>query len=335
MSYREDIIKFCDNLGLDTVGFTRCRQFTELLSILEERKTRGTYNEFEEECIEKRINPFLYMHEGKTIVSIAFPYLFEESHSSESGFSRYTMGKDYHKVVGDYLSKVCSFIEELGGKALSFVDSNPLPERYIAYLSGIGFIGKNNMLITEKYGSYVFLGEIITSLEIETDSQNEPEVMLKRMLEYRKCGDCCRCTDVCPTKAINQSRSNPNICLSYITQKKDIEDIWLTKLEGRIFGCDTCQLGCHHNVNITYSGLREFKPCDFMMKPDIEELANIDNNIFREKYSTTSCGWRGKNILQRNVLIGNLHYDGKIWPREIKSAYVKDYYDRLLKLFKL
>ena len=107
------------------------------------------------------------MQEGKTIISIAFPYLHDGVYNS-NGFSLYTRGLDYHRVVKSYLDKICEFIEKIGGKAMSFVDSNTLPERYIAYLSGIGFIGKNNMLITKKYGSFVFLGEIITDLDIDT-----------------------------------------------------------------------------------------------------------------------------------------------------------------------
>lgn len=96
-----------------------------------------------------------YMEEGKTIISIAFPYLWVEN-NIENGFSKYTKGFDYHRVVKKYLDRICDFIKSNGGEAISFVDSNTLPERYIAYLSGVGFIGRNNMIITEKYGSYVF-----------------------------------------------------------------------------------------------------------------------------------------------------------------------------------
>jgi epoxyqueuosine reductase len=229
-------------------------------------------------------------------------------------------------IVSEYLKKICSHIESLGGEAIYFVDSNPLPERYIAYLCGIGFIGKNNMVITERYGSYVFLGEIITNLEIE------PDVPVKQ-----KCGSCNICLNECPTKAISKTGSCPNVCLSYITQKKHIEDVWFEKLKGKMFGCDSCQTECPYNKKAESSQIEGFKPYEFMKNIDLEELINIDNKVFREKYALTSCGWRGKNVLQRNALINfavnNRKLDINI--SNIKSPYVLDYYHRLLKALHL
>ena len=162
---KEEIVEFCNSIGIDTIGFIKCRRFNELVEFFEYRKKMKLENEFEEVDIEKRVNPQWYMKEGKTIISIAFPYLWPEN-NIENGFSKYTKGLDYHKVVKSYLDKICEFIKCKGGSAIPFVDSNTLPERYIAYLAGVGFIGRNNMIITKKYGSYVFLGEIITDLEL-------------------------------------------------------------------------------------------------------------------------------------------------------------------------
>ena len=107
---REKIISYCNTLGLDTLGFIKCREFTELRSFFYDRKEKGLENEFEEEDVEKRINPFIYMEEGKTIISIAFPYLHNVDYC-DNGFSVYTRGKDYHKVVKSYLSKICEYID--------------------------------------------------------------------------------------------------------------------------------------------------------------------------------------------------------------------------------
>lgn len=326
MDNKKSILDFCYSLGLDTVGFCQCRRLEELKPFLENRKLKGLQNEFEEENVEKRINPFIYMEEGKTIISIAFPYLHDIEENSDLYFSKYTRGRDYHIVVSDYLKKICEYIKSLGGKAIYFVDSNMLPERYIAYLSGIGFIGKNNMIITEKYGSYVFLGEIITDFQIQPD-----------MPVDQKCGECIKCLTTCPTKSINKTGSIPNICLSYITQKKHIEDVWFEKLEGRMFGCDSCQNTCPFNEGVKLSGIVEFKPYDHMKDISLEELASIDNKVFKEKYSVTSCGWRGKNVLQRNALINKamLHKKLDIDEKVITSPYVKDYFHRLLKALQL
>jgi len=326
MNYKESIIDFCKHLGLDTIGFCECRVFEELRPFYEKRKLNNQENEFEEQDIEKRINPFINMENGKTIISVAFPYLYENKEDPEIYFSKYTRGKDYHQVVSYYLKQVCEFIESLGGEAKYFVDSNPLPERYIAYLCAIGFIGKNNMVITEKYGSYVFLGEIITDLELKADKPIE-----------QKCGECALCLNECPTKAVNIAGSFPNVCLSYITQKKQIEDIWFEKLNGRMFGCDSCQNACPFNKNINLSQIEQFKPYEYMKDISLDELINIDNSIFKEKYAITSCAWRGKNILQRNALINSAVVNKKlpIDEKAINSPFVKDYYHRLLKKMQL
>jgi epoxyqueuosine reductase QueG len=189
--------------------------------------------------------------------------------------------------------------------------------------SGIGFVGKNNMLITEKYGSYVFLGEIITNLYIEKDK-----------LVQNKCGSCTVCKKVCPTGSIND-KNNANICLSYITQKKDIEDKWFDKLDGRIFGCDTCQRFCPHNKDIKVSEIEEFRPYEFMEKANMDELLGLDKKAFRDKYIQTSCGWRGKNIIQRNVLINKVYKDKNIKSIKFSSSYVENYHSRILDYFKL
>ena len=330
MNIKEEIIQFCKQNEIDAIGFSECRIFHELSPYFEERKRLKLENEFEESNIQKRINPFVYMPEGKTIISIAFPYMHDLDFSEGIHFSKYTLGKDYHCVTTEYMEKICVFIKGLGAKAMYFVDSNELPERYIAWNSGVGFIGKNNTLITEKYGSYVFLGEIITDLIIE------PDMPLKQ-----KCGDCEICLKACPTNSIVQGKdgikNDANICLSYITQKKHIEDSWFEKLNGRVFGCDTCQRGCPYNKEIEVSTIEGFKPYEYMKRAKLEALINIDNQIFNDKYKVTSCGWRGKNIIKRNAIINAVILEKHkiIGIEEDASPYIRDYYYRLLKFFKL
>ena len=254
MGVKEEIINYCLSIGIDSVGFIKCRRFDELKAFYEKRKSLNLENEFEESNIELRIDSSKWFEEGKTIISIAFPYVFLEKDNKvksqkENGFSIYTQGLDYHYVVNKYLNEICEIIESYGGKTKTFVDSNTLPERYLAFISGVGFIGKNNMIITKKYGSYVFLGEIITDLEIyDEDKRNFDEIDL-----FKECGDCNICYDKCPTKSINSARKNCNICLSYITQKKELKDWEIEKLEGRMFGCDTCQFSCPYNKKIENS----------------------------------------------------------------------------------
>ena len=334
MGVKEDIIDYCFSLGIDSVGFIKCRRFDELEAFLEKRKSSNLQNEFEESDIELRINSKEWFKEGKTIISIAFPYIFLDEQmrvraQSENGFSIYTQGLDYHYVVNKYLNRISEIIEMHGGRCKTFVDSNTLPERYLAYISGVGFIGKNNLIITKKYGSYVFLGEIITDLEIYDDDKRS----FDEIDSFKECGDCTICYDKCPTKSINSLKKNCNICLSYITQKKDLEDWEMKKLEGRMFGCDTCQFSCPYNINIENSRIEEFKPLDFLENYNEDYIINMNNSQFKESYKKTSCGWRGKNILKRNALIRKYVFkcnsDDKLKSLKFDSPYLKEYCKRI------
>ncbi|WP_142413209.1 tRNA epoxyqueuosine(34) reductase QueG [Hathewaya massiliensis] len=331
MELKDKIKKFCYSLGLENIGFISCEKFYDLEDFFLYKKDKNLVNEFEESDIELRVNPNKIISEGKTIISIAFPYVYENTHKDSIYFSKYTLGKDYHLILKKYLNTIGEFIKELGGEYQCFVDNNPLPERYIAMESGIGFIGKNNCLITEDYGSYVFLGEIITDLFITPDEPMES-----------RCGECNLCTKACPTKAIlDQEKienkyglnNNPNICLSYITQKKNLEDFWMDKIGGRIWGCDTCQDVCPFNKKAKNSKLEEFKPMEYVKKPNLEELIKIDKKTFKEKYKDLACSWRGKNLLTRNTLIAMKNIKKEI-PKihEFKSPYIEEYYHRIKKL---
>lgn len=320
---KQNIINFCHSIGLDTVGMISCRRFDELQDFLMNRQKNNIQNEFEENDIEKRINSMHYMEDAKTIISIAFPY-YDGGDTSENGFSIYTKRYDYHRVVRKYLDKICAYIESKGGKAMPMVDSNTLPERYIAYLAGIGFIGRNNMLITKKYGSFVFLGEIITDLNMECkDSRTFSQIK-----EYKECGKCRICYGQCPSKSINMNKVNPNICLSYITQKKEISDMEISLLKGNVFGCDFCQLKCPYNEKAEQSSIVEFTQLDYM-DGEVKQFAQMDNKFFKEKVSMTSCGWRGKNVIKRNALI-HMHRKGEdISNLKGDSPYINGYVERL------
>lgn len=319
MNKADLISDYIKGLGLTEFGFLRAEYYQELVNYFNERMDRT--NRFEEKSTEKRVNPKLYMKEGKWIISIAFPYFFGDT-SSKYHFSLYSRGRDYHQVLAAYLSEICSFIENLGGKAVYFTDSNALPERYIACMAGVGFIGKNSMIINERYGSYIFLGEIITDLELR-----ETKKILKN------CGSCVKCLEACPSGALK--RDNFNLCVSFLTQKKELNDEDFDKFSGSIFGCDICQKVCPYNLKAEKSSIMELYPFSYMENPDISELINLKNNTFK-KYKITSSGWRGKNILIRNSLINAAKIGDKdMLNIDTASPYIRDYYYRLLKHFNL
>ena len=323
---KRKIEEYCSTLGLNNIGFIKCRRFDELEEFFMKRKELGLENEFEENELEKRLNPKVYMEEGKTIITIAFPYIWDNS-NNENGFSKYTKGYDYHKVVKSYLDNICEYISSLNGSAIPLVDSNSLPERYIAYLGGVGFIGRNNMIITKEYGSYVFLGEIITDLDIECGDAN----IFKEISTYKQCGECKKCIENCPTKSISLKRINPNICSSYITQKKDLSKTDIKLIKGKVFGCDICQDVCPYNQNVKESNIEMFKPLEFM-DDDIKVYADINNKFFKESIARTSCGWRGKNVIKRNAIIKLYEQGENISIYRGKSPYIDEYIDKIIEI---
>ena len=164
---KEKLKKYCRNIGLDLVGIADVGPYYDLEKIIKNKLSNGYFTGMEEEVIEKRVDPKLTMENAKSIIVCAFPYYSGEF--EDSNISKYCYGKDYHIVVKEYLQNICDFIstEIESFEYKIFADNGPLVDRYLAYLSGIGYFGINNNIITDKYGSYVFLGEIITDLEIE------------------------------------------------------------------------------------------------------------------------------------------------------------------------
>ncbi|SHK33993.1 epoxyqueuosine reductase [Hathewaya proteolytica DSM 3090] len=327
MVYKDLIKEFCKSHGLDIVRFLPCQSCNDVENYFQYRKENGLINEFEEKDIIVRSNANYSMENAKTIISIAFPYRYKiDKSSNKFCVSKYTLGEDYHKVVKKYLTCISDFIKvKLGGDAKVFVDSNSLPERYIAMKCGVGFIGKNNCIITEKYGSYVFLGEILTDLDIEGDKPIE-----------NLCGACRNCIEACPTKAINGSENNKdnnsNICISYTSQKKDLESFWFPYLKNSLWGCDICQDVCPFNEKAHYSNIVEFSPKPYMLDLNIENIISMNNEEFNRNYRNLACGWRGKNLIIRNAIICEKNVYGVVKNRNnIASPYVKSYYDRLLK----
>ena len=249
--------------------------------------------------------------------------LFRSKQSKDEYFSLYALGEDYHIVVKDYLEEIACVIRSKGYKAKIFVDNNPLPERYLAYASGVGGIGKNSMLITKTYGSYVFLGEIITNYHIKpTEKKN------LSLNDHKICGSCNLCVKACPADILKRSIYDTKECLSFITQKKELEENEVKKLKGRLFGCDTCQTICPLNKGVEKSNIKRFKPKEYMVSPSAKEILCINNKEFK-KYKETASAWRGKKLLQRNALVYIKEKKLDIDKKCINTDYLQKY-DKLL-----
>lgn len=292
---KEKLKEFCSSIGLKCVGIAGVGPYYDLEKIIKQKLSNGHFTGMEEEIIEKRVNPRLIMENAKSIIVCAFPYYVDEV--EESNLSKYCYGEDYHIVAKRYLQKICDFLEEKinNFEYKFFVDNGPLVDRYLAYQSGIGYFGINNNIITDEYGSYIFIGYIVNNYEFYADDPL-PKTCIK----------CNKCVKYCPGNAIlGNFELNPRRCLSYITQKKDglsEEEMNMIKENKMVFGCDICQEVCPHNKGISITNIEEFKT-NLITKLDYNEINDISNKEFKRRYGNRAFSWRGKKIIQRNIEI--------------------------------
>ena len=207
---KKEIIELFNNKGIDTVGIANVGPYDELKKILEDKVSKNLITGMEEPDIEKRINPKLIMEDASSIIVCAIPYYTGKEY--ESNISRYCYGLDYHLVIKEKLNEICEEIKSKDDKFKYeiFTDNGPLVDRYLAYLAGIGYYGINNNIITDKYGSYVFIGYIVNNYNLEVDESND-----------KTCLGCNKCVKYCPGNALEGNyQMDPKKCISYITQKK-------------------------------------------------------------------------------------------------------------------
>lgn len=296
---RKKVQEWAYEVGFDLCGVTDGASLTSLRQMLFQRQQSGMQTDIEEEDIEKRISPSHLLSEFHSIITLGLSYHFESENSSSSVFrlSRSSMGLDYHLVMHGLLKKLADRLSDSTGEIFRIsVDTYPLVERELACDSGIGFYGKNCSIIHPVFGSFIFLGEIITTMSFEkTDRMNS------------LCGTCDRCIRACPAGALSEFGLNAKKCLSYITQKKGILTPEEGKLIGnRLYGCDTCQDVCPWNRKAKISRGDVFGLSDFQGY-DIRSLFSMSNREFQEKYSHIAASWRGKNVLKRNAVYNILN----------------------------
>ena len=290
---KEELKDFCKSIGIDCVGIAGVGPYYDLEKIIKQRLFNGYTTGMEEPIIEKRVNPKETMENVKSIIVCAFPYYI--GNFNESNLSKYCYGEDYHIVVKDMLQQICNHlldnIDNFEYKI--FADNGPLVDRYLAYLSGIGYFGINNNIITDKYGSYIFIAYVVNNYEFEPDKPSE-----------KSCLKCNKCVKYCPGNAIlGNFEIDPRKCLSYITQKKEElseSEIQLLKENGKVFGCDICQDVCPHNKDIQTTKICEFNN-ELITKINQEEIDEISNKEFKRRYKNRAFSWRGRKIIKRNL----------------------------------
>ncbi len=277
---KEKLLKKAKELKISDLGVVKARVFDDLCLDL---RAEGV----ESSRAEKMSNPFLYMEDAKSVIVCIFSYNTHE----KGNISKYAFGKDYHKVITKKLAELSEPIIDAGFKCKAYTDSWDLNERFLAVRAGLGFIGENRLFISPKFGSFVFIGVILTDCPLEESNPCE-----------KKCLMCGKCVKACPANALSGGFKKER-CVSDITQKKGIlseEEEGFIRKSGYIWGCDICQEVCPYNKNVPETDIEEFAE-DRIVNLKIDE--NMPNREFRRKYADRAFSWRGINPLKRNQKI--------------------------------
>ncbi len=251
---------------------------------------------------EKRKDPRTIMRGAKSAVVTLTNYFHgtppHGGGASHSGrVAQYAWSADYHDVLGERLEQLAAAVRELipGSAARCYVDAGPVPERELAQLAGLGWIGKNMMLISPMIGSFTFIGVVLTDAELEPDLPFAAD----------RCGTCQRCLEACPTQAFAGPRDlDARACISYLTIER--RDAFTSAEQAQVgdwlFGCDVCQDVCPWNVSFAQvTGDAGFAPRRDIMAPDIDAIAEITDETFARRYGDTPFSRPGAAGIRRNA----------------------------------
>ncbi|AVK95462.1 tRNA epoxyqueuosine(34) reductase QueG [Lysinibacillus sphaericus] len=305
---QREFVAYAMSIGVDKIGFTTAAPFTELKNRLRRQQELGFQSGFEESDIEKRTEPLQLLEGAESIVAIAvaYPSKMKDAPTGKKGarrgiFCRASWGVDYHTALRQRLALLKAWLEERVSNVRieSMVDTGALVDRAVAERAGIGWSGKNCSIITPEFGSYVYLGELVTNIPFAPDKPMEDE-----------CGECRLCLDVCPTGAlIEGGQLNSQRCIAFLTQTKGyLPDEFRSHIGNRLYGCDTCQTVCPKNKGKINWIHEEFKPDPELAKPLLTPLLTISNREFKTKFGHVSGSWRGKKPIQRNAILALAHF---------------------------
>ena len=251
---------------------------------------------------DRRLHPENILPNARSVLMLGFNYYQDRPHRRDV-LARYALGKDYHKLIYKRLKKMCAWLREYGGAQKPYVDTGPLMEKPIAAQTGIGWQAKNTILTSKKYGPYLFLASIVTTLEIEPDEPIQDH-----------CGRCRKCLDACPTGAITAPyQLDATRCLSYysIEHPGAIPHEYREAMGNRIFGCDDCIDVCPWNRWAKQSQEIKFTPTEY---PDIRDTLSWNDDDFHEHFQGTPVARLKLRRWKRNacIVLGNIgNHDDK------------------------
>lgn len=325
------IVERAGSLGFDRCGVARAEAFPELAQT-SEWLARGYAGEMKYLADPRRSDPQSVLPGVRSVIVCLLNYNTAHPLSMESPpqndqdnprgwISRYAWGSDYHEVLRDRLDRLADSLgEHFSGpfEARTYVDTGPVQERVLAKHAGLGWVGKNTLLLNERLGSFFFLGIILTTLDLV------PSLAANEMPPPDLCGNCRQCLDACPTQAfVEPYVMDARRCISYLTieLRQGIPEEFREPMGRHVFGCDICQDVCPWNRRAPIAGLAEFQPRIFpswdrehtdvslpskgksLLLPRLEWLAGLSEAEFRELFNGSAIKrtkWRG---LVRNACI--------------------------------
>jgi epoxyqueuosine reductase len=244
----------------------------------------------------RRKDPRLIVPEALSVVVVLDNYYSASPEDQPAPrVARYALGEDYHKVTKDRITRLADFIKDAGATvARVYTDAGPVPERELAQRAGLGWIGKNTMLIRPGVGSFFFIGSIFTDLALEPDAPFEAD----------HCGTCTRCLDACPTDAFVEPRVlDATRCISYLTieHKGPIPEPAASRLDGWVFGCDICNEVCPWNQRFAVPGTVEaFRSREALARADARFFERMSEEEFDRRFGDTPLERPGLEGMRRN-----------------------------------
>ena len=308
---RTDFIKAtAHKLGFSYCGVSRAEFLSEEAPRLEAWLKKGWQGKmtYLENYFDKRLDPSLLVPGARSVISLMYNYYPEKDLAGQKDYkiAKYAYGEDYHFVIKDklrlFVEEIRHSIGDVNGRA--FVDSAPVMERAWAKKAGLGWIGKNSLLLNRQAGSFFFLAELIVDLDLDIDGPAK---------DY--CGSCTACMDACPTDAIPEPFSvDASKCISYFTieLKEEIPQVVKGKFENWIFGCDICQDVCPWNRFATPHSEPRFRPSQAMIDMKENDWKDLTEEVFRKMFVDSPLRRTKFSGIKRNIRFVRSDADAKV-----------------------
>ena len=286
-------------IGFEKIGITKATATNDEKVRLEKWIKNNHHGSMSwiEKRKDERGNIFNYFKEVKSVISIGMNYYSgydQDQIKSNSKFSNYAWGEDYHDIIK---SKLYTLLNDITAnypdiKGIACVDTSPIMEKVWAQRAGIGWQGKHTNLITRDYGSWLFLGELLLDVELDYDDEFIDDL----------CGSCTACIDACPTYALGEYEIYAEKCISYLTIEHRGEFGQNTELHDWIYGCDICQEVCPWNQKFSQiTNEKKFYPKEEILSWQDADWENISENAFRKIFKGSAVKRTKHNGLVRNI----------------------------------